>query len=32
MSPSWGEQIREYAEHARTAPTPGITIRTVRLP
>lgn len=32
MSPSWGEQMREIAEHARTAPTPGITIRTVRLP
>lgn len=31
MSPSWGEWVREIAEHARTAPTPGITIRTVTL-
>ncbi|MDX2749585.1 hypothetical protein PV413_03540 [Streptomyces scabiei] len=31
MSASWAEQIREIAEHARTAPTPGITIRTVTL-
>ncbi|MFJ9114424.1 hypothetical protein ACIRJO_02625 [Streptomyces sp. NPDC102394] len=31
MSPSWGEQMREIAEHARTAPTPGITIRPVSL-
>ncbi|MCX3059608.1 hypothetical protein [Streptomyces beihaiensis] len=31
MSLSWAEQIREIAEHARTAPTPGITIRPVRL-
>ncbi|MEI5520737.1 hypothetical protein WB388_08990 [Streptomyces brasiliscabiei] len=31
MSESWAEQIREIAEHARTAPTPGITIRTVTL-
>jgi hypothetical protein len=31
MSPSWGEQMREIAEHVRTAPTPGITISTVRL-
>ncbi|MGP4085432.1 hypothetical protein [Streptomyces sp. KR55] len=31
MSPSWAEQMREIAEHARTAPTPGITIRTVTL-
>lgn len=32
MSPSWGEQMREIADHSRTAPAPGITIRTVRLP
>jgi hypothetical protein len=32
LSPSWAEQIREIAEHVRTAPTPGITFRTVRLP
>lgn len=32
LSPSWAEQMREYAEHVRTAPTPGITIRPVRLP
>ncbi|WAZ20241.1 hypothetical protein STRCI_001342 [Streptomyces cinnabarinus] len=31
MSPSWAEQMREIADHARTAPTPGITIRTVTL-
>lgn len=31
MSPSWAEQIREIADHARTAPTPGVTIRTVTL-
>ncbi|WP_329214959.1 hypothetical protein OG352_05630 [Streptomyces sp. NBC_01485] len=31
FSPSWAEQIREIAEHARTASTPGITIRTVKL-
>jgi hypothetical protein len=31
LSPSWAEQMREIAEHARTAPTPGITIRTVTL-
>jgi hypothetical protein len=31
-SPSWAEQTREIADHVRTAPTPGITIRTVRLP
>lgn len=31
MSPSWGEWVREIAEHARTAPTPGITIRPVTL-
>lgn len=29
MSPSWGEQMREVAHHARTAPTSGITLRTV---
>lgn len=32
MSPSWGEHIRELAEHARTAPTPTLTVRTVKLP
>lgn len=32
FSPSWAEQIREIAEHARTAPTPTLTIRPVRLP
>jgi hypothetical protein len=32
FSPSWAEQMREIAEHARTAPTPGLTIRPVRLP
>ncbi|MFF3847982.1 hypothetical protein [Streptomyces sp. NPDC002328] len=32
MSPSWAEQIREIADHVRTAPTPGITVRTVKLP
>lgn len=31
FSPSWAEQIREIAEHARTAPNPGITIRKVTL-
>lgn len=31
LSPSWGEQMREVAEHVRTAPTPGITFRTVTL-
>jgi len=32
MSPSWGEQMREIAEHARTAPTPTLTVRTVTRP
>lgn len=32
MSPSWAEQIREIAEHVRTAPTPGLTVREVWLP
>ncbi|MEW2250454.1 hypothetical protein AB0907_24310 [Streptomyces sp. NPDC006975] len=32
LSPSWAESMREIAEHVRTAPTPGITLRTVRLP
>ena len=32
LSPSWGEQMREVAEHVRTAPTPGLTLRTVTLP
>ncbi|MEU8907039.1 hypothetical protein [Streptomyces mirabilis] len=31
LSPSWGEQMREVAEHVRTASTPGITFRTVTL-
>jgi len=31
FSPSWAEQMREIADHCRTAPTPGITIRTVTL-
>ncbi|MFJ8153879.1 hypothetical protein [Streptomyces sp. NPDC094468] len=31
FSPSWAEQIREIADHVRTAPTPGITIRKVTL-
>ncbi|WP_426568164.1 hypothetical protein [Streptomyces canus] len=31
FSPSWAESMREIAEHARTAPTSGITITTVRL-
>ncbi|MFJ6730065.1 hypothetical protein ACIQPQ_34715 [Streptomyces sp. NPDC091281] len=31
LSPSWGEQIREIAAHIRTMPTPGLTIRTVKL-
>ncbi|QIJ62603.1 hypothetical protein [Streptomyces sp. JB150] len=31
LSPSWAETMREVADHARTAPTPGITIRTVTL-
>jgi hypothetical protein len=31
LSPSWAEQMREIAEHCRTAPTLGITIRTVKL-
>ncbi|MGW6911497.1 hypothetical protein [Streptomyces sp. NPDC054940] len=32
FSPSWAEQVREIADHARTAPAPGLTIRPVRLP
>ncbi|MFI1767459.1 hypothetical protein ACH41H_36170 [Streptomyces sp. NPDC020800] len=32
FSPSWAQQTREIAQHVRTAPTPGITIRPVRLP
>lgn len=32
MSPSWGEQMREIAEHARTAPAPTLTVRTVTRP
>lgn len=31
-SASWAEQTREIADHARTAPNPGLTRRTVRLP
>ncbi|MCI3277464.1 hypothetical protein [Streptomyces cylindrosporus] len=31
FTPSWAEQMREIAEHARTAPTQGITIRAVKL-
>lgn len=30
LSPSWAEQMREVADHVRTAPTPGITFRPVR--
>lgn len=30
LGPSWAEQMREIAEHVRTAPTPGLTIRTLR--
>jgi hypothetical protein len=32
FTPSWAEQMREIADHVRTAPTPALTIRTVRLP
>lgn len=32
LSPSWGEQIREIAEHVRSAPTPTLKIRGLRLP
>ncbi|WP_262059735.1 hypothetical protein [Streptomyces sp. STR69] len=32
LSPSWGEQMREIAEHARTAPAPALTVRTVARP
>lgn len=32
FSPSWAESMREIAEHVRTAPTPGLTVRTVKLP
>ncbi|MFI5973599.1 hypothetical protein [Streptomyces sp. NPDC051452] len=32
FSPSWAEQTREVAEHVRTAPSPRLTIRSVRLP
>lgn len=31
LSPSWAESMREIADHARTAPVPGITVRTVHL-
>ncbi|MFI6248974.1 hypothetical protein [Streptomyces sp. NPDC051016] len=31
FSPSWAEQVREIADHVRTAPTSGITIRPVTL-
>ncbi|MCQ9178736.1 hypothetical protein KMT30_06760 [Streptomyces sp. IBSBF 2953] len=30
LSPSWAEQMREVAEHCRTAPTPTLTVRPVR--
>ena len=32
FSPSWAESMREVAEHVRTAPTPTLTMRAVRLP
>ncbi|MEV7871454.1 hypothetical protein AB0P17_36385 [Streptomyces sp. NPDC088124] len=32
FTPSFGTQIREFAEHVRTAPTLGITITTVSIP
>lgn len=32
LSPSWAEQIREIADHVRTAPTRGVTVRPVTLP
>ncbi|MEV7684519.1 hypothetical protein [Streptomyces bungoensis] len=32
FSPSWAESMREVAEHVRIAPTPGTTVRTVKLP
>ncbi|MFB7596945.1 hypothetical protein [Streptomyces sp. NPDC056160] len=32
LSPSWAESMREVADHVRTAPTPGLTIRAVTLP
>jgi hypothetical protein len=31
LSESWAESMREIADHVRTAPTPGITIRPVTL-
>lgn len=31
LSPSWAESMREIAEYCRTAPTPGLTVRPVRL-
>ena len=31
LSPSWAEQMREIADHIRTAPTPTLTVRTVQL-
>ncbi|MHC3474632.1 hypothetical protein ACYF6T_38885 [Streptomyces sp. 7R007] len=31
LSESWAEQMREIADHVRTAPTPGVTVRTVTL-
>ncbi|MGW0574799.1 hypothetical protein ACWD25_02285 [Streptomyces sp. NPDC002920] len=31
FTPSWAESMREIAEHVRTAPTPGLTPRTVKL-
>ncbi|MFJ2178944.1 hypothetical protein ACIOHE_39380 [Streptomyces sp. NPDC087851] len=32
LTPSFATQIREVAEHVRTAPTPGITMTTIDLP
>lgn len=31
LSPSWAESMREIAEHARTAPSPTLTFRSVTL-
>ncbi|MEU7403854.1 hypothetical protein [Streptomyces sp. NPDC044948] len=31
LTPSWAQTMREIADHARTAPTPGLTVRTVKL-
>ncbi|MEV7422821.1 hypothetical protein [Streptomyces sp. NPDC091212] len=32
FTPSWAQQIREIADHARNATSPGITVTTIRLP